>query len=271
MKPAPFAYLRAASAEEALSALNEFGGDSRILAGGQSLMPMLAMRIVQPSCLIDISRTEDLNYIRVADDHLTIGAAATQATVEWRPTLAQEVPLLKIAFPWISHFQIRNRGTLCGSMAHADPSAELPLCLLALGGELLLRSHRAQRIVPAKEFFQGMLQTALESSELLVEVHFPLRQPGQRYGFTEFAQRHGDFAIVAVAAVVTDNAIRLAVGGVEDRPHAINWPNLNGSALSDALDEFSKSLDARDDPHASAEYRRHLVRELGRRAISEAC
>jgi len=144
------------------------------------------------------------------------------------------------------------------------------LCLLALGGELLLRSQTAERVIPAEDFFQGMLQTSLQSGELLVQARFPLHQAGQRYGFAEFSQRHGDFAIVAIAAVVTGDSVRLAVGGVEDRPRAIDWPSLENSALIDALNEFSRSLDARDDLHASAQYRRHLVRELGRRAITHA-
>ena len=167
MKPCRFDYLRAETASEAVECLAQFGEDARVLAGGQSLMPILNMRLAQPGLLLDISRTRDLDYVRVHDARLCIGAAATQASVEWRAGLAAEVPLLHAAFPSISHFQIRNRGTVCGSVAHADPSAELPLVLLALGGEVVLRSARSRRVVPARDFFRGMLQTARAADELV--------------------------------------------------------------------------------------------------------
>jgi xanthine dehydrogenase iron-sulfur cluster and FAD-binding subunit A len=147
-----------------------------------------------------------------------IGAAATQASVEHRATLAAEVPLLDLVFPWISHFQIRNRGTVCGSVAHADPSAELPLCLTALQGEVVLRSKAGRRVLKADQFFQGMLMTAVKPGEIVEEVRFPLRQQGARYAFEEVSMRHADFAIAALAAVVIDAAIELTVGGVADRP-----------------------------------------------------
>src|ERR1700750_1592836 len=183
-------------------------------------MAVLTMRLAQPKVLIDISRTAELDSVRVDTKagNFVVGAAATQGSVEWRASLRDEVPLLALAFPHISHFQIRNRGTVCGSIAHADPSAELPLVLAALGGDVMLRSKRKHRVLPAAEFFQGMLMTAREPDELVEAVRFPLKRPGERYGFTEFSARHGDFAMVACAAVVTSDLIRLAVGGVADRP-----------------------------------------------------
>jgi 2-furoyl-CoA dehydrogenase FAD binding subunit len=270
MKPAPFAYLRAQDTRHALDALAQAGADARVLAGGQSLMAVLNMRLAQPRWLIDISRTEELNTVRVESGHLVVGAAATQGSVEWRATLHDEVPLLAMAFPHISHFQIRNRGTVCGSIAHADPSAELPLVLTALGGEVLLRSKKKQRVLSASDFFQGMLMTAREPDELIEAVRFPLKQPGERFGFTECSARHGDFAMVACAAVVTDDAIRIAVGGVADRPKVETWPRLQGDDLRGALNDLSWKLGAQDDAHISAKYRRHLVRELGWRVIEEA-
>ena len=292
MKPAAFDYQRIEHAEEAASVLAQLGEDARILAGGQSLMAVLNMRLAQPQRLLDISRSQDLAQVRVdvhADGHadvrahadadahvragggaLHIGAAATQAAVEWRPTLAQEVPLLALAFPHISHFQIRNRGTVAGSIAHADPSAELPLCLLALGGEVLLRSARATRRVPAAAFFTGMLLTARRADELVEAVRFPLAVPGQGHGFEEFAVRHGDFAICAVAALADAKRLRIAVGGVTDCAVARDYPVLVGSALDDALNELAWSLQARDEPQASAALRRQLVRTLGRRAVLAA-
>jgi 2-furoyl-CoA dehydrogenase FAD binding subunit len=270
MKPAAFDYLRAETLQEALEALAQGGETARILAGGQSLMAVLNMRLAQPQLLVDISRTEELNAVRLEAQHLVVSAATTQGRVEWRPSLASEVPLLAQAIPHISHFQIRNRGTVCGSIAHADPSAELPLVLAALGGEVVLRSVRQRRVLAADAFFQGMLMTAREPDELVEAVRFPLRQPGARYGFAEFAARRGDFAIVACAAVVTDKSIRLAVGGVADRPLVESWPRLSGGDLETALNDLSWKLGAQDDAHASARYRRHLVRQLGMRVIEEA-
>ncbi|MGF6763862.1 2-furoyl-CoA dehydrogenase FAD binding subunit [Paraburkholderia sp. GAS33] len=272
MKPAPFDYLRAMTTQDALDALAETGEDARVLAGGQSLMAVLNMRLAQPRLLIDISRTEELNTVRVDNEagYLVVGAAATQGSVEWREWLVNETPLLMMAFPYISHFQIRNRGTVCGSIAHADPSAELPLVLTALGGEVVLRSKKKKRVLAAKDFFQGMLMTARAPDELVESVRFPLKKPGERYGFTEFSARHGDFAMVACAAVVTPDSISLAVGGVADRPVVERWPHLQGDDLRGALNDLSWKLGAQDDAHISAKYRRHLVRQLGWRVIEEA-
>lgn len=270
MKPAAFTYVRIDATEEACELLAQHGDEARILAGGQSLMTVLNMRLAQPQLLLDISRTKPLDYVRVNDDKLVVGAAATQGSVEWRPGLAAEVPLLKLAFPHISHFQIRNRGTVCGSVAHADPSAELPLCLTALGGEVVLRSAQGRRVLAAEAFFQGMLTTARRPDELVEEVRYPLAEPATGYAFAEFSNRHGDFAIVACAAVVSREAIRFAVGGVADRPRLARWPRLSGDALAAAINDFAWDLDAQDDPHASAPYRRQLVRQLGRQVVERA-
>ncbi len=270
MKPAAFDYLRADHADVAVAALAQHGEDARILAGGQSLMAVLNMRLAQPSLLVDISRSESMAQIRIAQGQLCIGAAATQASVEWRQGLANELPLLTLAFPHISHFQVRNRGTVAGSIAHADPSAELPLCLLALEGEVVLRRDRGRRVVKAVDFFTGMLLTARQPDELLEEVRFPLAHSGTGYGFEEFSMRHGDFAVCAVAVVADTRRLRIAVGGVAERPTARDFPVLQGSALDDALNELAWSLEARDEPQASALLRRQLVRTLGRRAVYQA-
>ncbi|OZI43330.1 FAD binding domain-containing protein [Bordetella genomosp. 4] len=267
MKPQAFDYLRADSAQDAVDALAELGSDGRILAGGQSLMAVLNMRLAQPTALIDISRAADLDYVKAENGWLTVGAAATQAKVEWRPDLHNEVPMLAQAIPFISHFQIRNRGTVCGSVAHADPSAELPLVLAALGGEVLLRTRRKQRVLSAEEFFQGMLMTARAADEIVEAVRYPMARPGARYAFDEFSSRHGDFAIVSVAAVADDRQLTLAVGGVADRPTVQRWPRLQGSDLEAAVNDFAWQLDAQDDAHASAIFRRHLIRMLGARAL----
>ena len=270
MKPAPFDYLRAVSTHDALEALAQTGEDARILAGGQSLMAVLNMRLAQPRVLVDISRTEELDRVAIDQGYLVVNAAATQGSVEWRASLQNEVPLLALAFPHISHFQIRNRGTVCGSIAHADPSAELPLVLSVLGGDVMLRSKKRKRVLKAEDFFQGMLMTAREPDELVEGVRFPLKRAGEQYAFTEFSARHGDFAMVACATVVTDTSIRIAVGGVADRPVVEQWPRLHGDDLRGALNDLSWKLNAQDDIHVSATYRRHLVRQLGWRVIEEA-
>jgi 2-furoyl-CoA dehydrogenase FAD binding subunit len=219
--------------------------------------------------LIDISQIDELNFIQTENSALQIGASTTQAALEWRNTLANEVPLLTQAFPHISHFQIRNRGTVCGSIAHADPSAELSLCLLALGGEVVLRSKSVTRIVPANEFFLGTLLTACEPDELIEAVRFPLAKPGQRFAFDEFSMRHGDYAIVAIAAVANAEGVTLAVGGVADRPVSQYWRGVSGNDIDGLLNDFALSLEAQDDQHASAGYRKHLVRTLGKKAIEK--
>jgi 2-furoyl-CoA dehydrogenase FAD binding subunit len=272
MKPPQFSYLRAIDTQHALEALHQGGADARVLAGGQSLMAVLNMRLAQPRWLVDISRTDDLNVVEadLRTGHLVVKAAATQGSVEWRKTLEDEVPLLRLVFPHISHFQIRNRGTVCGSVAHADPSAELPLALVTLGGDVVLRSKKRKRILRGDEFFQGMLMTAREPDELVEAVRFPMKKAGERFAFTEFSARHGDFALVSCAAVVTGDVIRIGVGGVADRPLVERLPKLDGDDLRDALNDLAWKLGAQDDAHVSATYRRHLVRQLGWKVIQEA-
>lgn len=267
MKPAPFDYIRAEALEEVLAILAREGGDARIMAGGQSLMAMLNMRLAKPKVLIDIMRLVDLDRIEVKSDVVTIGAGVRQARLLAWPDLADTLPLVFLALPWTGHVQTRSRGTVCGSIAHADPSAELPLTLIALGGEVHLRSHRKRRRLPAKEFFTGMMATGKADDELIEAVSFPAG-PG-RCAFREVARRHGDFAIVACAAVATRDGVRFSVGGVADVPATRDWPRLEGSALDDALNAFAYELEARDDVHATARYRRDLVRSIGRDLVQE--
>ena len=268
MKPAPFDYARPHTRREACELLKKYGDEARLIAGGQSLMAVLNMRLAQPKMLIDVSAIDNLHYIERRDDYLAVGAGAIQAELLERPTLVDEVPLLALAMPWIGHAQTRNRGTVCGSIAHADPSAELPLCLMTLGGEVVLEAHRGKtRRVPAVDFFQGVLTTARRSDELVTEVRFPLKKPGSRYCFREVSMRHGDFAIVALAAVIADQQVDLGIGGVADRPVVRTLSK--GEGLYAELNEFAWSLDAQDDAHASAIYRRHLIRELGSVLIND--
>jgi 2-furoyl-CoA dehydrogenase FAD binding subunit len=270
MKPAAFDYLRPDSLEEVLQALARHGEGARLVAGGQSLGAMLNMRLVEPELLIDIGRLAAADRIAREGSHLVVGAAATQAKLQELPGLARDVPLLHLALPWVGHYQTRNRGTVCGSIAHADPSAELPLCLVALGGEVELAAAGRHRRVPAADFFLGMLSTDRRPDEAVTAVRFPTAGTGTGYAFEEFGMRHGDFAIVAIAAVARRDGLRIAVGGVADRPVARDWPLLDGSALDDALNALAWELGASDDQHASARFRRDLVRRLGRRSLEKA-
>ena len=267
MKPPPFDYVRATSAAEALDILHQTGTDARIIAGGQSLLPMLNMRLARPAVLIDIMHVPEWQQITHTERTLRIGAGVRQIAIERHPALRQ--PLLAAALPWVGHAQTRSRGTLCGSVAHADPSAELPLVLLALGGTVHVRSRRRRRDLPAGAFFTGMMATDRTDDELIEAISIPAERPGTGYAFREIARRHGDFAIVACAAVADAGSVRLAVGGVADRPAALDLP-ADPAIWDDALDTFAWDLDARDDLHATARYRRELVRQIGRQVMQEA-
>jgi 2-furoyl-CoA dehydrogenase FAD binding subunit len=270
MKPPRFDYIRADDVAEIHAALAAHGGDARIIAGGQTLMPMLSMRLVRPKVLVDIMHVPPLRGIAVNGGDVRIRAGVRQAELLAWPGLGARLPLMAAALPFVGHAQTRSRGTVCGSVAHADPSAEIPLCLVALGGAVELTSRRRRRRVPAAEFFTGMMSTERADHELIEAVIIPEGRPGHGYAFREFGRRHGDFAIAACAAVCSRDAIRLAVGGVADRPVARDFPLLEGGALDDALDALAWDLDARDDLHATARYRRDLVRRIGRATIEEA-
>ena len=270
MKPARFDYCRAATLAEAHAALAAEGEEARVIAGGQSLVPMLSMRMARPSVLVDIMHLPELGKIEADSKVIRVGAAVRQAALLSWPELKHKQPLLAAALPWVGHAQTRSRGTVCGSIAHADPSAELPLVLLALKGTVCLSSQKEERRVPAEQFFTGMMSTTRKDDELIEAIEAPCAMPGQGFAFREFGRRHGDFAIAACAAVADKKGVRLAVGGVGDSVAARDLPDLTGTALDDALDALAWELDARDDLHATATYRRNLVRQLGRAIIEEA-
>jgi 2-furoyl-CoA dehydrogenase FAD binding subunit len=270
MKPARFDYIRADDIAEVHAALADHGKDARIIAGGQTLLPMLSMRLVRPNVVVDIMHLPELRKIALTDNEIRIGAGVRQAELLAWPGLCDSAPLLKAALPWVGHAQTRSRGTVCGSVAHADPSAEIPLTMLALDGAVELSTRRGRRRVPASEFFVGMMSTERADNELIEAVVVPKKKAGYGYAFQEFGRRHGDFAIVACAAVASADKIRLAVGGVADKPTLREFPVLDDSALDDALDAFAWELDARDDLHATARYRRELVRRMGCATIEEA-
>ena len=270
MKPSQFDYIRASGLEEAVESLARHGEGARVLAGGQSLVAMMNFRLIQPKVLIDISGIKALSYIRVERGHIEVGASTTQAVFMAWPELASVAPLLAQALPHVGHFQTRSRGTVCGSVAHSDPSSELPLCLATLGGSVVLRSTQGTREVAAKDFQVGLMATARRPDEIVAAVRFPVRQPGTGYAFHEMAERHGDLAVCAVAARVSGAGVHLGVGGVADKPSVREWAGLTEDGIDAALNEFAWDLEASDDIHGSAMYRRQLVRRLGRRAILEA-
>ena len=270
MKPAPCDYVRAESVREAHAVLAAEGDEACVLAGGQSLIPMLSMRLARPKVVVDIMRVPALAAVDDSGQTMRIGAAVRQAELLRRADLGDKQPLLRLALPWVGHAQTRSRGTLCGSAAHADPSAEIPLVLVALEGVVELSTRWRRRRVPAEAFFTGMMTTARRPDELIEAIVVPCRRPQTGYAFRKFGRRHGDFAIVACAALASPRGARLAVGGVADRPVARNFADLHGRALDKALEAFAWELEARDDLHATAAYRRALVRRMGREMIEEA-
>jgi 2-furoyl-CoA dehydrogenase FAD binding subunit len=269
VKPRPFDYARPDTVEEALALLAEHGEDARVLAGGQTLLAMLNLRVVEPAILIDITRIPELAAVREVDGKVEVGAAVTQnALLHW-PPLREKLPLLAAALPFVGHFQTRNKGTVCGSIAHADPTSEIPLALALLEGEVVLRSQNGTRIVSAEQFQQGMLTTARAADELITAVRFPV--VAGRVAFRELARRHGDFAIIAVAALVEGaggGAIRLGIGGMAERP-AVRRIN-GGGDVRDMVERLAWELEGYDDVHASARMRRDLLRRLAPVVIAEA-
>lgn len=285
MKPAPFKYEAPKTVDEALAALAKHGYESKALAGGQSLIPMMSFRLAQPGVLVDLNNIPELSFIRPAKDGgLALGAMTRQGMVERDPLVAERAPMLHAAMPKIAYPQIRSRGTFGGSLAHADPSAELPTVAVALEGRFRLRRQAKERWVPASEFFQGFFTTVLEPDELLVEVALPPMPARSGWSFLEVARRHHDFALVGVAAlVILDGRDRcerarlvyFSVGeGPTPAPQAealLRGQELTPEAIRSAAEMAGdRDVDPATDINASAEYRRHLVKVLGRRVLEEA-
>ena len=267
MKPRPFDYVRPDTVDEAVALLAEHGDEARILAGGQSLMAMMNLRLADPAMLIDIARIKELDGIRDLGDTIEVGAAVTQNKLLAWPDLKKKLPLLAAALPFVGHFQTRNKGTVCGSIAHADPSSEIPLSLATLEGEVVLRGKRGERVMAAKDFQLDMMTTAREGDELIVAVRFPVHG-GRGVAFREVARRHGDFAMVAVAAFIEDkNNVRLGIGGMAGTP-VVQRIAMNG--VKDAIEKLATGLEDYEDLHASAELRRDILRNLAPVVIAEA-
>lgn len=281
MKPAPFAYLRAESLEHALAVLKEHGPDAKVLAGGQSLIPLLNFRLARPKIVLDINRLTELATMERQDRALVLGALTRHRTLETSPTIRQELPLLAEAARYIGHTAIRTRGTIGGSLAHADPAAELGMACLALNAELELQSQNGSRRIPLDEFFLGYYVTSLAPEELLTRVIFPPPPPSAGWAVEEFALRHGDFALAAVAVqVVVDpegriGEARLALAGVAPSPiraRSVEAALLGREArdLPEIAALVTEDIQPEDDIHASASYRRELARILTRRALLQA-
>jgi len=283
MKPPPFEYYAPTTAAETLSLLGQYGADAKVLAGGQSLMPLLNFRLARPAALIDINGVQELDFLRRENGCVAVGAMVRQRAAERSSVVTQSCPLLAEALPFIGHFQIRNRGTIVGSLAHADPAAELGAVALALGAELRIQGQNGERRIPAGEFFVSYLTTALTPDELLVEVRFPIARPRTGYAFVEFARRHGDFALVGVAAVLSRDPggrcadVRLAFTGVgpvpllfTDSDGLLQGEPLEEGAMRALAERIASKLEAESDLHASAEYRRELAAVLASRALQTA-
>ena len=266
MKPRPFDYVRPDTVDEAAAVLAEHGDAARILAGGQSLVAMLNLRLVAADVLVDIARIAEIDAIRDLGDTIEVGAAVTQNKLMAWPHLAAKLPLLAAVLPFVGHFQTRNKGTVCGSIAHADPSSEIPLSLALLEGTVVLRSAKGTRTLAARDFQRDMLTTACASDELLTAVRFPVHRRG--VAFREVARRHGDFAIIAVGVVVDDqNAVRLGVGGMAGRPIVRRFA---ANDMKDAIEALISEYEVYEDLHASAGMRRDILRRLAPAVIAEA-
>jgi CO/xanthine dehydrogenase FAD-binding subunit len=283
MKPPPFDYMDPRSLDEAVGLLAEHGEDGKILAGGQSLVPLLNFRLAQPSVIVDVNRVVELSYLRRRDGRLRIGAMCRQTRLEQSPVAREGWGLLCDALALIAHPQIRNRGTVGGSAAHADPAAELPVAFSALEARFTARSSRGERVLDADEFFVTHLTTALEPDELLVEVEVPPVAEGTGHAFTEYSRRHGDFALGGAAVLYTKNGdgsctdARIAMLGAADTPLRAREAEaaLRGQKLDDDVAAEAAKLAARDieptgDIHGSSSYRKRLIEAMVRRALLQA-
>jgi len=279
MKAAAFAYARAKSVDDALQLLAAHGDGAKVLSGGQSLMPAMNLRLISPELIVDIGGIAELRGIAVKDDVLRIGALTRHVGLLRSPEIGTYAPLLAEAVAHVAHPAIRNRGTLGGSLAHADPAAELPACMLALDAVVVLRSGSGERRIAAVDFFQGIFQTALSVEELLIAVELPIARPNAAHFFHEFARRHGDYAIagLAVQAVVEDGAfadLHLVFFAVGDRPVLAGAASglvktaVTPALIAKACAALGEELDPQDDQQASGEMRRHLAKVLLARAIS---
>jgi CO/xanthine dehydrogenase FAD-binding subunit len=283
MKAAPFDYVRPGSLEEACSLLGQHGADAKLIAGGQSLVPMMAMRLARPSMLVDINRLDELKQISLSADALTIGATVRQCVIERDARLKEKLPLLGKALKWVGHVQTRNRGTVGGSIVHADPSAEIPLVACVLDATLVLRDTSGPSDLLAREFFFAPMVTAIAPEQCLAEIRFPVWAGKVGSAFEEVSIRHGDFALVSACAQVELDAgglcvrAALGIGGASPFPHALPeigellaGKRLDDASIAAASEAVGDLIDPDGDLHATADYRRHLARVLAARVLRAA-
>ncbi len=282
LKPAAFSYRAPTLLSEALDLLAEHGSDAKLLAGGQSLVPALNFRLGRFGVLVDLNRIEELAYIRHEGKLLRIGAMTRQREIEVSALVRERVPLLAAATRMVAHLPIRTRGTIGGSLSHADPAAEYPAVILALDGVLVLQNRKGSRQVPARDFFLGLFTTAVQPDEILVEVQLPVAERGQGYAFDEVSRRQGDYAIVGIAAAISVgggriSGARLSACGVGEAALRLNAAESILIGQEPAPEVFQKaasvaaaSVEPRSDLHADAEYRRRMVASLVRRVASQA-
>jgi CO/xanthine dehydrogenase FAD-binding subunit len=277
MKPAPFEYREARSIEEALSLLEERGDDGKVLAGGQSLVPLLNFRLAQPASLVDLNRVEELAFLRRSGGVLEIGAMCRQSTLERSTFSRLGWPLLGEALSFVAHPQIRNRGTVGGSAAHADPAAELPVAFACLDARFNLRSTRGERTVNAGDFFVTHLMTVIEPDELLTSIEVDPPPEGAGYAFCEYSRRHGDFALGGAAVQLGDGGPRIALLGAADTPirateaeQALRGYPIDEGAAAEAADLAVRDIEPTGDIHGSGAYRKRLIEAMVRRALLQA-
>ncbi len=268
MIPAKFDYARAESVDEAVALLAEHGDDAKLLAGGHSLLPLMKLRLATPSVLVDVGRLGELSYIRDADDHVAIGGLTRHHDVEHSALLQEHVPLLAHAAGHVGDPQVRHRGTLGGTLAHADPASDLPACVLALRGTIVARGSGGEREIAADDFFEGFLESALTPDEVITEVRLP-KAGGAGFGFQKFNRRAPDWAIVGVAAVGGDRpgVALVNMGSTPVRASAVEARLADGAGAEQAAEVADEGTEPPTDLNASEEYRRHLARVLVKRAL----
>jgi carbon-monoxide dehydrogenase medium subunit/2-furoyl-CoA dehydrogenase FAD binding subunit len=283
MKPCAFEYLSPKSVEEAINLLDRYGDDAKIIAGGQSLVPMMNFRLARPEILIDINGIKELEYIKTEGDELVIGALTRERDIEQSPVVVEKWPILSKAISFIGHSTIRNRGTIGGSLVHADPSAEIPTTLCALNGNVKVVGPSGEKILQPEEFFLTYLTTSLEPSDLLVEVRIPALPQNTGWSFMELSRRSGDFAIVAVGILLfTETSgvcseVRISMGGVaptpvraEEAEALLADQKITEKLIAEAAQQAAEETDTEPDYHASAEYRMDMARVFVKRGLQEA-
>lgn len=282
MKPAAFDYEAPTTVDEVVALLGRHGGDARLLAGGQTLVPMMNFRLAAPAIIVDLNRVPELAYIKDDKDVVRIGAMTRQRAVEFSPIVARDLPVLQAAIRMVGHLPTRSRGTVGGSIANADAAAEIPMVLQALGGEVSVRGPNGERRIAASDLIEDAMVTSLAEDEVLTEIRFPKMAYGARFAVEEFSRRHGDFAIAAVTVILEIDkgvcaAARIATAGVSAcsrrlaaAEEALHGRAVDAASIAAAAEAASEAIEPLDDRNASADYRRHLTRVLTGRALRRA-